>query len=85
MSTTLIFPNFNAEAVQLSILPWMAASMIAKENTAEEHEMKVFQRRSNFQNGFGAESSNINNAPPIGAPNATLTPAEAPAAMNFLF
>ena len=60
-------------------------SKIAMKNTADELDTNVFHSIENFQNGFGWESSKKNNAPPIGAPKATLTPAEAPAAMNYLF
>lgn len=83
-SSTLTFPNLRDDAVQEENLPLAAASKIAKQKTAIEHDKKVFQRMENFQNGW-FDNSNMNRAPPIGAPNATLTPAEAPAAMSYLF
>ena len=58
---------------------------MAMKNTADALDMNVFQSIENFQNGLGCESSKKNRAPPIGAPKATLTPAEAPAAINYLF
>jgi len=39
----------------------------------------------NLQNVLGLDISYANIAPPIGAPKATLTPADAPAATNYLF
>jgi len=54
-------------------------------NTAVQQVKKVFQSKLNVQTGFPLESSYKNNAPPIGAPKAQLTPAEAPAAINYLF
>lgn len=51
--------------------------------TATAHVINVFHTSSNFQTGFPLESSYINNAPPIGAPKATLTPADAPAHIRF--
>jgi hypothetical protein len=56
-----------------------------KAKTAAAQETKVFQRSLKSQAGFSLESSYMNKAPPIGAPKATLTPAEAPAAMYYLF
>ena len=50
-----------------------------------EHEKNTFQIIVNFQNVFGFDISYAKSAPPMGAPNAALTPAEAPAAMNYLF
>ena len=85
MSTTLTAPNLRAEAVQVLNLPWVDASNTAKKNTAIPQEKNVFHNIENFQKGFGLESSKMKRAPPIGAPNAQATPAEAPAAMNYLF
>ena len=85
MLATLICPNFSEAAVHVANFPWRRLSKIAMKKTAEELETNVFQSIENFQKGLGYESSKKNRAPPIGAPNATLTPAEAPAAMNYLF
>jgi hypothetical protein len=40
-----------ADAVQVENSPWLAASKIAKQKTAIEHDKNVFQRIENFQNG----------------------------------
>jgi hypothetical protein len=52
---------------------------------AMAHDVNVFQIMENFQNVVGIDISYANKAPPIGAPNAQLTPADAPAAINILF
>ena len=57
----------------------------AKTTLAIEHDTKIFQIIWNFQKVVGFDISYANNAPPIGAPKAQLTPAEAPAAMKTLF
>ena len=80
----LTLPNLREEAVQEENLPWTAASSIAIVTHAHPHDKNVFHSMENFQNGLGLESSNINKAPPIGAEKAAATPAEAPAAMNYL-
>ena len=85
ISSTLTFPNLRAEAVQLLKWPWTDASNTAMKKTAIPQVKNVFQRSENFQNGLCLASSNIKRAPPIGAPKAQATPAEAPAAMNCLF
>ena len=51
--------------------------------TAEQKN--VLHNISKDQNVVGFESSYENRQPPIGAPNAALTPAEIPAATNSLF
>ena len=51
---------------------------------AKEQQINVFHKSENFQNVFILDISNMKRAPPIGAPKATLTPAEAPAAMKCL-
>ena len=45
---------------------------------------KTSQRVLKVQKVVGFEISYANKAPPIGEPNASLTPAAAPAAMNVL-
>jgi hypothetical protein len=82
---TLTWPNLRADAVQVLNFPCVMASNTARKNTAIEQVKNVFQSIENFQNGLGLESSNMNKAPPIGAPKAQATPAEAPAAINYLF
>lgn len=51
--------------------------------TAEQKN--VIQSISNDQNVVGLDISYENRQPPIGAPNAALTPADTPAAANSLF
>ena len=51
---------------------------------AKQHETNVLYNKENFHIVQGLVSSKMNKAPPIGALNAALTPAEAPAAMNYL-
>jgi len=77
-------PNLRDEAVQEENFPWTAASSIAIVTQAHPQDKNVFQSIENFQNGLGLESSKINSAPPIGAEKAAATPADAPAAMNYL-
>jgi len=50
--------------------------------TAVAHEKKIFQSTENRQKVFGLETSYAKSVPPMGAPKAALTPAEAPAAIN---
>lgn len=45
----------------------------------------TFQVKEKDQNVFGFDISYANRDPPIGAPNAALTPAAVPTASNFLF
>ena len=54
-------------------------------NTAVQHVKNVFHNNVNVQTGLPLDNSYKNKAPPIGAPNATLTPADAPAAISYLF
>lgn len=77
-------PNLREDAVQEENLPWTAASSIAIVTQAHPHDKNVFQSMENFQNGLGFESSKMKRAPPIGAEKAAATPADAPAAMNYL-
>ena len=76
--------NFNALSLQSTALPCKRLSKNPIVNTAVQHVKKVFQSNVKVQTGFPLESSYKNNAPPIGAPKATLTPAEAPAAISYL-
>jgi len=46
------------------------------------HAKKVFQMTVNFQKVFGVEISYAKRVPPIGAPKATLTPHDVPAAIS---
>ena len=55
----------------------------ARKNVPNEQDKKTFQIIVNLQNVFGLDISYENRVPPIGAPKATLTPAEAPAAANY--
>jgi len=76
--------NLSALSLQSIFSPCNKLSKNPIVNTATQHVKKVFQSKANVQTGFPLESSYKNNAPPIGAPKATLTPAEAPAAINYL-
>ena len=58
---------------------------MAATNTAVPHVKNVFHNTSNFHMGFNLDNSYMNKAPPIGAPNATRTPADAPATISYLF
>ena len=50
-----------------------------------EQEAKTRQSMLNVQKVFGLDISYEKRAPPIGAPKAAETPAEAPAAIIYLF
>lgn len=56
----------------------------ARKKVANEHDKNTFQIIENLQKVFGLDISYENSVPPIGAPNAALTPAEAPAATYYL-
>lgn len=77
-------PNLTYAPDQSSKLPFTIPSNIAITNVPQQHEKNTLQIIWNFQNVFGVDNSYIKRAPPIGAPNATLTPAEDPAAINIL-
>jgi len=53
-------------------------------NVLIEQQKKILQSMLNVQKVAGLDSSYEKSAPPIGAPNAALTPAEAPPAKNSL-
>mmetsp|Transcript_40451 Transcript_40451/g.29122 ORF Transcript_40451/g.29122 Transcript_40451/m.29122 type:complete len:222 (-) Transcript_40451:611-1276(-) len=53
-------------------------------NVLIPEQKKILQSILNDQKVVGLETSYANNDPPIGAPNAALTPADAPAAINVL-
>lgn len=55
---------------------------IPSTNVLPAEQKKFLHRRLKVQNVFGVDISYANRAPPIGAPNATATPADTPAAMN---
>jgi hypothetical protein len=81
----LTFPNLRVEPDQLPYkLPFIMFYKKAKKKVPSEQERKTFQIIVNFQKVFGLDISYENKVPPIGDPNATLTPAEAPAAANCL-
>lgn len=85
MISSLLLANLSALSEKLIGSPWIKLSHAAAMKTATPHVKKVFHRTSNFHIGFNLESSYKNRAPPIGAPKAILTPAEAPATMSYLF
>lgn len=54
-------------------------------NVAIVDAKNTFQVSENDQNVFGFDISYENNAPPIGAPNAALTPAATPTEISLRF
>jgi len=85
VTSGLSTPNLRELSLQSTGFWCRSASSTPSVNTAVEQVKKTFQRTSNFQNGLARLNSYKNKAPPIGAPNAILTPADAPAAMSYLF
>lgn len=76
--------NFNALSLQSNFSPCNTLSKNPITNTATQQVIKVLQSNENVQTGFPLDSSYKNKAPPIGAPKAQLTPADAPAQINYL-
>jgi hypothetical protein len=81
----LLLANLRALSEKLIGSPCTRLSQAAATKTATPHVKKVFHSTSNFHMGLNLESSYKNRAPPIGAPKAMLTPAEAPATISYLF
>lgn len=63
-------------------LPICSDCNTARMKQAIEVEVNTFQINPKSQNVLGFDISYAKRAPPIGAPNATLTPAAPPAAIN---
>ena len=88
--TSIFFnsPNFKVEAeakVKSSkLFPSLIYPKNDKVNVLIEQQKKILQIIPKVQKVAGLDNSYENNAPPIGAPNAALTPAEAPPARNSL-
>lgn len=72
------------ESARLSGLPVASEFRIDRVKQAIDVQPNTRHNMLNVQKVFGFEISYENKAPPIGAPNATLTPAEAPAAIIYL-
>ena len=70
-STIILFPYYNCLRIEIV-------------NVLTAEQKKVLHNISKDQNVVGFESSYENRHPPIGAPNAALTPADIPAATNSL-
>jgi hypothetical protein len=82
----LTVPNLRApESVRLKGVPVSKDYKIAKVNVAIAVEVNTRQSILKVQKVFGLEISYAKSAPPIGAPKATLTPQEAPAAIIYRF
>lgn len=64
--------------------PALRAVNTASVNVLIPEQKKILQSILNDQNVVGLETSYANREPPIGAPKAALTPADAPAAINVL-
>ena len=80
-----ILPNFSEDPDQSpERLPCLTLLKKASVKVAIEHDAKTFQMTENLQKVFGLDISYEKSVPPIGAPNATLTPAEQPAAVKHL-
>jgi hypothetical protein len=80
-SVSFKLPNFRVEPDhEPPRFPSLRFAKRAKEKVPRAHAIKTFQIIENLQKVFGFDISYENNVPPIGAPKATLTPAEAPAA-----
>jgi hypothetical protein len=78
-------PNLRELSDQSISSPCNSAASVPKVNTATAQVTNTFHNNENVQNGFALLNSYKNNAPPIGAPKAILTPADAPAAMYCRF
>lgn len=79
----LSLPNLSEEPSQpvLLFLRWFRRE---RKNVPIEQDKNTFQIMEKRQKVFGRDISYENSVPPIGAPKATLTPAEAPAAASCL-
>lgn len=82
----LMKPNFKTDyAVSVMSCPVQRATATARLNVATEAQMKFLHKSLKFQKVEGPDNSYAKRAPPMGAPNATDTPAEIPAATNSLY
>lgn len=78
-------PNLMVEPLNPSVtLPLARVCRMANTSTATEQQVNVRQTISKVQKTVGFDISYANSVPPIGAPKAALTPADAPAAMIYL-
>ena len=76
-------PNFRVEASESKKgPPFFRVKRHYKVNVATEEQIKFIHSKSNVQNVFGVDISYASKVPPIGAPNAQLTPAAIPIATN---
>ena len=77
-------PNLRTEDVKFyNDSPFMAVWTRAKTKTERAQDRNTFQTTENLQKVLGLEISKAKSVPPMGAPNAALTPAEVPAAIKL--
>ena len=62
--------------------PFQSAVKMPRTKVLTAEQKKFLQSKLNVQKVLGVDISYANNAPPMGAPKATATPADAPAAIN---
>jgi len=88
-SILLSSPNFKVDAEasvrSLNLTPSLICPKNDRVNVLIEQQKNILQIIPKVQKVAGLDNSYENRAPPIGAPNAALTPADAPPARNSLF